>query len=53
MRAQLEAKRTTNSSVLNKLNREHLNCAHCPPNRGENASGKRRPRPDKHKDHRR
>ena len=48
----IQKKRTTNRTVLNKLNRVHLNCPHCPPNQGENASGKRRPRPDKHKNHR-
>ena len=39
----------TNKTVVNKADRVHLNCAFCPPNQGENASGKRIPRTDKYK----
>jgi hypothetical protein len=42
-------KRESNRTVVNRENRVHLNCPICPPNQGENASGKRRPRSDKYK----
>ena len=47
-----EEDKTANRTVYNRARRRHLNCPICPPNQGENASGKRRPRSDKHKNHR-
>jgi len=51
MRLNSEAKSTVNRTVLNRINRQYLSCAHCRPHRGENAS--RKLRDDRHKDHRR
>ena len=51
MKPSTEARRTSNRTVYNRLQRRRLNCSHCPPNRGENA--KRQPRPDSYKSHRR
>lgn len=46
-------KRTNNRTVLKKLTIPgQLHCAFCEPNKGCNATGKRRPRSDKYKDHR-
>ena len=42
-------KRETNRTVVNRETRQDLKCSYCPPNRGENAFGKRRPRPDSYK----
>ncbi len=33
--------------------RQEIHCGFCPYNKGDNALGKRRPRSDKHKNHRR
>ena len=52
MRMVVEEKTTTNSTVLNRINRRYFNCNRCPANRCENASGKRIPRDDRYKDHR-
>jgi hypothetical protein len=47
-----EEDQTANRTVYNRARRRHLNCAFCPPNQGENASGKRHPRADEYKTHR-
>jgi hypothetical protein len=53
----LEEKRTKHRKVLKLLQRNQLvkgqRCAYCAPGKGCNSAIKRRPRSDKHKNHRR
>ncbi len=50
-----EGKTTINSTVAERIQNRlrSLRCFLCPPNKGCNAHGKRRPRPDQYKKNRR